>query len=237
MHIKYFLPLVIATSLSILAPATAHAEQPLTYNRVDFEVMVQEEVDNDEITVTMAVERKGQKPSELASEINTIMASAIDEAGKAEDVRVKTGNYTIRPVYTRDKRLEHWSGSQTLVLNSRDSAAMADLMQTLQQSMQVKSTRYSVSRQQRSEVQEKMISVALARFHQRAALISDGLGFQKYRLVNVNVRTQGGGGPTPMYAMAMEQSAARVAAPPALEGGWSELKVIVSGTIEMEVTI
>lgn len=236
MRITKYLPLVAAFGLSMQLSQAVYAEQPLTYNRVDFEVMVHEEVDNDEITVTMAVERKGQKPAELAAEINNAMTAAIEEAAKVDAVRVKTGNYAVRPVYTRDKRLEHWSGSQTLVLNSRDSAAMAGLMQTLQQTMQVKSTRYSVSREQRSEVQEKMITVALARFHQRAALVSDGLGFQKYRLVNVNVRTQGGGGPAPVYAMAMEQASSR-AAPPALEGGWSELRVIVSGTIEMEVSI
>ena len=230
------LPVItLAVVLSLLS-VTLFADQPLTYNRVDFEVMVQEEVDNDEITVTMAVEKNGAKPSVLAGEINALMQAAIAEANKIEDVRVKTGNYSIRPVYTRDKRLDHWSGSQTLVLNSRNSAAIAELMQLLQQSMQVKSTRYSVSQEQRSAVQEGMITEALARFHKRAALIADGLGFQKYRLVNVNVRTSGSH-PAPVYAMAMESTSSRVAAPPALEGGWTEIKVIVSGTIEMEVTI
>lgn len=236
MHYIKIMPMITVLGALSLFGAAAQAEQPLTYNRVDFEVMVQEEVDNDEITVTLAVEKNGAKPSELAGEINVLMQAAIEESNKVGDVRVKTGNYSIRPVYTRDKRLDHWSGSQTLVLNSRNSAMIAELMQTLQQSMQVKSTRYSVSREQRNEVQEGMISTALARFHKRAALIADGLGFQKYRLVNVNVRTSGGS-PSPMYAMAMDSASSRAAAPPALEGGWSDIKVIVSGTIEMEVTI
>lgn len=236
MHYVKGLPAIWAMGIIVLFSAPALAEQPLTYNRVDFTVSVQEEVTNDEITVTMAVEKDGPKPSVLADEINAVMQAAIAAADKIEDVRVKTGNYSIRPVYTRDKRLDHWSGSQTLVLNSTNSAAMAGLVQTLQQTMQVKSTRYSVSREQRDAVQETMISVALAKFHKRAALISDGLGFQKYRLVNVNITTPTNR-PTPVYAMAMEAAAAPRSAPPALEGGWSEISVIVSGTIEMEVTI
>jgi predicted secreted protein len=236
MRYTKILPAIALTGLMSLFSLPLHADQPLTYNRVDFEVMVQEEVDNDEVTVTMSVEKNGAKPSELAGEINTLMQAAIAEANDVVDVRVKTGNYSIRPVYTREKRLDHWSGSQTLVLNSRNSAAIAELMQTLQQSMQVKSTRYSVSQEQRSTVQGGMITEALARFHKRAALIADGLGFQKYRLVNVNVRTSGSH-PAPVYAMAMDSASSRAAAPPALEGGWSDIKVIVSGTIEMEVTI
>jgi len=214
-----------------LTSLPARAEQPLTYNRVDFEVSAREDVDNDEITVTMAVERDGQKPAELAGEVNRVMQAAVATARKTPQVRVRTGSYSIRPVYTRDRRLDHWNASQSLVINSRDSAAVAALMQQLQQTLQVKSTTFSVSNELKTRIQDRLITEALAAFRKRAELIAKGLGFSRFRLVDVSVATAGSGGPHPIRAMAMMADAKL--APPTLEAGWSEVSVTVSGSVEM----
>ena len=120
------------------------------------------------------------------------------------------------------------------MLDSRDSAAVADLMHKLQGDLQVKSTTYSVSHELKNEVQERLIAEALGDFQERAALIAKGLGYSKYRLVDVSVVTAGNGSPRPMRAMAMAAEANMSA--PVLEAGWSEVSVTVAGTIEMQVT-
>lgn len=219
-----------------LAPtATLQADQPLTYNRVDFQVQVEQQASNDEITVSMAVELDDEDAARLAGEINRRMQSALEMAAKVDGVQVKTGNYSIRPVHNRDQRLDHWHGAQTLILNGQDMQAMTALMQQLQPDMLVKSTRFSVSPARRETLQREMLATALAKFRERADAITRGLGFARYRLVRLQIDPPAGN-PAPVYSLAMADSAPRaVSTPPALQSGWSDLALRVSGTIEMEL--
>lgn len=220
--------------LLLLNVLPAVAADPPSYDRVQLQVAVEQEVDNDEVVVTLAVELDEQDAARLADTINQRMQAALEAVASRPTVRARTGNYSIRPVYSRDNRFDHWQGSQQLLLESSDSQAVAALLKQLQETLRVKSIRYGVSSARRDQVEDELTTRALARFRERAGLIAAGLGFADYRLVELAVRPSGSG-PQPMYSLALE---ARAASPvehaPALEGGWSDLRIEVSGTIELQ---
>jgi len=218
----------------MVTPVIAAAETK-SFNQVSYQVTEQQEVSNDEITVTMAVERNGQDATKLANEINQLLLSANATIKKYSAVKSSTSDYSIRPVYTRDKQLDHWRGVSSITLKSQNIQEMTKLVQSLQKSLVIKSTRYSVSAELKENLESGMIERALKKFKARATLVSSNLGFKKHRLINLNINTSGSS-PRPDYAMASSRAVSSDISPPTFESGQSKLKVVVSGTIEMEVT-
>ena len=211
------------------------AAETNNYNRVSYQVTEQQEVANDEITVTMGVERNAQDATKLANEINKLLLAANATIKKYPSIKSSTSDYSIRPVYSRDKQLDHWRGASSITLKSTNIKDMVTLVQTLQETLLIKSTRYNVSAERKEKIETGMIEAALNKFNTRAELVSKGMGFKKYRLVKININNSDIP-PRPVFAMARAETASSGIAPPTFESGQSTLKVIVSGTIEMEVT-
>ena len=234
MKVHYIKQLTAIVLLSVLAH-TGVATEANTYNRVTYQVTEQKEVNNDEITVTMSIERDHQDATMLADEINQLIITANKTIQKFPDVKSSTSDYSIRPIYTRDNRLDNWRGASSIVLKSQNNKEMTALLQILQKTMVIKSTRFSVSAERKEEIQASMIEAALKKFNTRAEMVSKGMGFKKYRLVNVNINNSGNT-PRPIYAMASANAMSDSIAAPTFESGITTLNVTVSGTIEMEVS-
>lgn len=230
----YFKQLTAIVLLSMLAQ-TGFATEANTYNRVSYQVTEQKEVNNDEITVTMSIERDNQDATQLSDEINRLIISANKTIQKFPGVKSSTSDYSIRPIYSRDKRLDHWRGSSSIVLKSQSHEEMAALVQILQKTMTIKSTRYNVSAARKDEIEAGMIEAALEKFNSRAVMVSKGLGFKKYRLVNININNSGNT-PRPIYSMASTKAMSESITAPTFDSGDTVLSVTVSGTIEMEVS-
>jgi predicted secreted protein len=221
----------------VFALSAASADENSTYNRVSFQVTESRDVENDQITVTMGIERNDQDATRLADEINRLMKWATTTADQFRAVDSTGSDYSIRPIYSRDKHLDHWRGQSSLVLRSKDNKEMARLVQTLQEKMTIKSTVNSVSDELRNKTVTTMTDSALKKFTMRAKQVTASLGYSKYRLVTVNINSSGHM-PRPVYSMNMARSsmAAESVAPPAFESGQSTLTITVNGTIEMEVS-
>lgn len=226
------------TALILLLFMFTHAlfaAETRTYNRVSYQVTVQQEVANDEITVTMGVERNNQDATKLANEINQLIISANSTIKKFPTVKSSASDYSIHPVYSRDKQLDHWRGVSSITLRSQNIKGMVTLVQILQKTLLIKSTRYNVSAEHKEKIETSMIEAALKKFNTRAGMISKDMGFKKHRLVNININDSGNT-PRPVYEMARSSMVSADIAPPTFESGQSTLKVTVSGTIEMELS-
>lgn len=232
----HYIKRISSILLLSLCSVNAFATDTNTYNRVTFQIAERQQVNNDEISVSMAIERDDQDATRLADEINRLMADALGTVRKFTTVHSQSGDYSIRPVYSRDKQLDHWRGSSTVLLKSRNIKDMAALVQQLQKSMTIKSTRYTVSNERKEEVESAMIERAMKKFSKRAELVTTGMGFRKYRLVNININSSSNIPPRPVYAMASAKLASSDVASPVFEAGETSLNAIISGTIEMQVS-
>ncbi|BCO29902.1 hypothetical protein TspCOW1_00050 [Thiohalobacter sp. COW1] len=200
------------------------------YNRIRFQVEVNERVANDRMQAVLAAETEAASADEVADSINRSMRWALEQSRDIEGVTVSTGSYRITPVYRKD-RPERWRGLQELRLEGRDFAALGQLIGTLQQRLQIKHTGFFIAAATREAVETRLIDQAIERFQQRAGQIRQRFGAETYHLVEASVNAAGGGQPQPLLRM---QAMAEAAAPPALEGGEGEVTVSVSGVIELE---
>jgi predicted secreted protein len=128
--------------------------------------------------------------------------------------------------------MKGWQARQELDLESRDTAALSRLTGLLQEKLQVASMRFSVSDETRTAVENRLIEQALTAFRVRADVVADKLKADGYRIVELNIGTSGQQPPV-IYRSRGLTAALESDAPVATEGGESDVKVTVNGTIEL----
>ena len=217
--------------LFVSLPAGAH-DVPITYDRINVSVSVQEDVDNDVLVAVMYSQREGPRAAAVSNEVNKTIAWPLAKAQTVAAVKAQTLQYTTSPVY-RNQAITGWRVRQGVRLESRDPAALSELLATLQGRLGIQSVDYTISPARRRQAEDGLIAQALAAFRNRAQLITGELGRSQYSLVHMDVATGSvRPGPVP-YRSAMLLESASVAAP-ALEAGVQSVNVTVSGTIELQ---
>lgn len=218
----------------MILPSLCGAEQPLTYDRVNFSVSVNEEVENDTVTAVLYAQREGSGAGALADMVNKDITWAVELAKKAPALKVQSGGYQTFPVYSK-QTLTGWRVRQSIVLETRDPAALSELLGQLQQRIAIQSIAYSISPERRQAVEKQLISAALARFQERAEMITGQFKRPDFRIVNLDINTGGGPPVRPMGRGAMMMAAEAAPSPPTLEAGTDMVTVTVHGTIELQV--
>jgi len=200
------------------------------YNQVHLQSQQSEAVSNDTMHVTLGTHAEQRDPASLARKINEDMEWALSKAKQVKGVKVSTGSYQTWPI-TNKKVTTGWRGQQSLELESKDTESLARLAGELQDRLQIKSMNFTVSDEKRMAVENRLMEGALNAFKDRARIVGDNLQANGYRIVDITIGTSGQTPPVvykPRMAMAMEASA-----PVAVEGGESDIRVTVDGTIEL----
>jgi predicted secreted protein len=161
------------------------------------------------------------------------MEWALAKAQEVEGVKVSTGSYQTWPV-TRKEVTTGWRGQQTLILESRDTEVLSRLTGQLQEKLQIKSMNFTVSDEKRVAVENRLIDIALNAFKERARIVGDNLKADGYRIVEVNVGTTTQRPPV-MYQARMATMSSAAGEAVAVEGGESDVRVTVNGTIELHI--
>ena len=215
----------------LLPVAAAPAAEETLFNQVHIDAQVERDVENDQLEVSMVVEKQGNQPDRLAAEVNEAMQWALDLARDARGVEVKTRSYQTHPVY-RDRTIVGWRASQELYLQSTDIPALTGLVGKLQERLQVRQMNFSPTRESRVRIENELIEEAMVAFRQRAGILKAHMDGKDYRVVNLHVNT-GQSGPIPYREMMMSKSMAEDAAmAPAVEAGTSKVIVTVTGSIQ-----
>ena len=217
----------------VCASVTAQADTGIRYNQVHLQAQQSESVSNDTMHATLNTYGEVRDPAKLAAQINSDMEWALQTAKTYEDVSASTGSYQTWPVY-RDKVLKGWRGQQSLELEGKDTQRIGQLVGRLQEKLQVKTIRFSVSDQKRHDVENRLIGRALDAFKRRAGIIGDNLQATGYRIVDINVNTSTQRPPMPYQPRVAAASMANDTAV-AVEAGESEVRVTISGTIELQL--
>ncbi len=233
MLIRTLLGLTIVLLQSGLLGSAWAKEETLTYDRVHLSTSANTQVENDTLVAILYAQREGTKLSTLANEVNQQITKAVKQSKQTPKVEVQTLGYQTNPVYDK-QRLASWRVRQSIRLESQDSAKLSQLIGELQSTLAVESINYSVSPGKLREVEDKLITEAIAAFTQRAKLITSQFGRSNYRLVEVSINTAG----TPFRPMQMRggvMAMEAAVAPPTIEAGKQDVQITVSGIIEMQL--
>lgn len=210
-------------SLALAAPVLAGTT-------IDLAAEASRPAANDLARATLFSEASGANPAELARRINQEIGEALKLIRAKAGVTVKSGAQSTYPVYNPGRKIETWRMRSELIVESRDAAAMSELIGQLQQMrLALADLSQMPSPETRRQVEDDTTRDAIEAFRQRATLLGEQLG-KPWRIKHLSV--QQGGQPMPRFrvarAMAME-----AAAPAPIEAGDSLLTTTVSGQIEL----
>jgi len=219
-------------ALGSLARADTPAQHEAVYDRVSLSEEASTEIENDLMVAVLYSRHQGHQPARLAEQVNREIEQAIRLAKETPEIKVRTLNYNTQPVYDKG-RITAWRVSQSLRLESTRSDVLGELLGQLQENLKLQSLSYEVSPQQRRKHIDTVIETALARFQERARLVSTALGRKGWRLVRLAVN-DGSAPPVPiMRAEMFADMAMSKRQPVAIESGTSRLSVSVTGEIEL----
>lgn len=185
---------------------------------------------NDLVRATVFAEAAGRTPGELAKQVNSLIAEALKTARPYPSVSTQSGSTSTYPSTSKDGKIEAWRMRSQLVLESRDSAAVSELLGKLQSFLGVSDLQLQPAPETRKQAENAAMLDALGAFQARARIIADALG-KAYRIKQIAVTTNA---PIvqPLFRGAARATLAE-AAPMPVESGESQVSATVAGQIEL----
>lgn len=204
-------------------------------NLVDLSASATELVANEEIKVTLASERRGKDPSELAAQANEDVAWATELVDKKQSVKLSSGNYQTFPLYTQGNQSKPtWQLVQEIVISSVSMEDVTQLLGELQSRLQIRNTQFSITPETRRKVENQLIEQAMQAFRERALVIGRAMPSADYEIVHIAVRTDTGNHPEMRMmgrAAAVQMEATSAMSAPTVEAGQTSITVQVSGSV------
>lgn len=183
---------------------------------------------NDLARATLFSEGSDSSPAELAKRVNSAITAALQIAKAYPGIKTRSGLTHTYPNYGKGgTRIESWRMRSELLLETRDTAALTELLGRLQASLAIAGITLSPSPPTRAQAEEQATLDAIAAFQTRAKLIAGALG-SPYRIRKMSIRAADRPPVAPVMRSAMM---AEAAAP--IEAGESTVTVSVIGEIEL----
>ena len=225
--------LLLAPTLSV-AHAADHVNAPRVGIVVDLNAEASRLAPNDLARAQAYIEMGDATPSALAKKVNAVMQSAIVTTKAYPTVKVRSGNTSTYPVYGKNSRtIESWRMRSELLLESKDQAAISELLGKLQTQLAVGQLTLEPSEEASRQAENEAIADGIAAFNARARIVADALG-KSWRILHMNVNHTGGMPPPRPMLMRSKAVMAEAASDMPVEAGESRVAVSISGQIEIE---
>jgi predicted secreted protein len=214
---------------------------PAGHTIVNLSVTERQQAQQDTLNASLRMELDGDSARSVQDRINKAMQQAVAKAKGAVGVKVTTGGYHIysydpnpQPRSAKVKPKLIWRGSQTIDLESKDSAKLLELTGTIQDmGFAMNGLNYQLSTEKAESFRDQLIERALATLKARAALMAKNLGKSGYELLEVNVDSNTNAMPymaKHMMRAEMAGAAADVATPVA-EPGQTDVTLTVGASV------
>lgn len=223
---------LLAISLSAMATpaAMAHETHP-TFPTAELSAEASRPAPNDLVVARLYVEASGSDNAAIARQVNRSIATALETARSYTSIKTQSAGTSTWPVYGKSGgKIEAWRMRSEIQIESRDSAAISELIGTLQNTLAVSQISMQPAPETRRKAADEATVDAIRAFEQRAALISQAMG-KRYRIHRIAISESGH--QMPIYAKMRAAPMMAEAAPAPLEGGDSTISVNVSGSIEL----
>jgi predicted secreted protein len=238
-----FRSLAAAAVASAMALPAAAQMQPPPENVVSLGASASIDVAQDWLTVVFSTSREGLDAGAVQSQLKQALDAALAEArklAKPGQLEVRTGAFSLYPRHapattrsaTGQGGIVGWQGSTEMVVEGRDTQAIAQLTGRIQ-TLSIARTGFSLSREAREKVEGDVTAMAIARFRAHAEDVARQFGFGGYTVREVNVSSnESRGYPAPM--MRAQAGSAMAEAPLPVEAGKAAVTAVVNGSVQMK---
>lgn len=226
---------LLALSIGSITSLPALAADELHYNQIALRAEVSQEVARDLMIVTLYSEAQDADPAKLAAQITTTMNKALGQARQVKDITLRQGSRNSYPIYdTKGQKITGWRERAELRLESSDFAALSKLTGEMLGDLKMAGMDFAIADPTRKTSEDALLKDAVNAFKARAQLATDALGGKGYKIVNLNLNSNGYPQPY-MRAPMMMKAASMDSAPvtPEVEAGTSQVSMTADGSIEV----
>lgn len=210
--------------------ALCHASEPTPAGTlIDLAAEARRTAANDLAVATVFAEATDNSPGDLAKKVSGLIASALRTAKPYAAIKTRTGTTFSRPNYGKNGRIDGWNMRSELDLETRDTAALSELLGKLQTTLGVGQIVLAPSPETRQKAEDGATLDAIAAFRAKARVVADALG-KPYRIRQMSIQ---GAAPPPIMPLRRSAMMSAVAEPAPIEAGESTIGVTVSGQIEL----
>jgi len=227
---------LLAFSLGTVASLPALAADDLHYNQISLRAEASQEVARDLMIVTLYTEEQNTDPAKLAATVSTTLNKAIGQAKEVKDITLRQGSRNSYPIYdNKGQKITGWRERAELRLESADFAALSKLTGELLTDMKMGGMDFAISTATRQTSEDALLKDAVNAFKARAQLATEALGGKGYKIVSLNLNTNGYPQPF-MRAPTMMMKGGSMDAEsvtPDVEAGTSKVSMTADGAIEV----
>lgn len=222
--------MVSALMAGLVMPAQAERD----YNQVSFEVSVEQMVANDELRASLTKTAESTTAKGLANSLNTATNKALNLAKKYPNIKVSTGHTHTYPRYDNKGKMNGFSGSASINVESKDFEQAGEFIAEVQTFMNLNGLDFVVSDEKQKQVEQALRRELIKKFNDEAKLTSQAFGATSHKLIQVELNGGGRYGITVSPMMAVTQSARKESAVAQdFQGGDSRISHTARGSIEL----
>ena len=235
MKLKTLSLALLAFSFVLSARADADAAQP--NNVIAFNVEAERQIQRDLMQVNLFYQSEGKNVSGLNKTVNARLNKAIDIAKQYPAVAIQGNARNTMVQYDSKGKQSGWLVRVELTLESKDSQALSDVINALDDTLAIENISASVSDEKLTHVENELTQAVLEKFKNKALLIQNTLQMKNYRVMDLNISAANEHNyarvyyePTAKSALTLSESASN-AVP--LENGKETVRMRVEGRIEL----
>ena len=224
--------LLVASTLASL-PALADEAR---YNQISLRAEASQEVPRDLMSVTLYTEGQDADPAKLAGQVSDTLNKALAQARQVQGVTLRQGSRNSYPIYDdKGQAITGWRERAELRLESADFPALSKLTGELLNTLKMDSMNFAIADATRKASEDALLKDAVVAFKARAQLVTDALGGKGYKIVNLNLNSNGYPQPYMRAPMMMKAAGMADSAPvtPEVEAGTSQVSLTADGSIEV----
>ena len=235
MKLKTLSLALLAFSFVLSARADTDAAQP--NNVIAFNVEAERQIERDLMQVNLFYQSEGKNLSALNKTVNARLNKAIDIAKQYPAVAIQGNTRNTMVQYDGKGKQSGWLARVELMLESKDSQALSDVINALDDTLAIENISASVSDEKLTHVENELTQAVLEKFKNKALLIQNTLQMKNYRVMDLNISAANEHNYAPVYyeptaksALTLSESASN-AVP--LENGKETVRMRVEGRIEL----
>lgn len=235
--IKFLRATPIALLITSLATSSALFAAEQSYNQISLRAEASQEVAHDQMQVILYTEEQDTDPARLASAVTKTLNDAVAKTRKHAKISVKLGNRSSYPVHdSKGQKITAWRERAEIRLESTEFSELSALTGELLQTLKMANMQFSIAEKTRISSEDQLLKEAISAFQARAKLVSEAFGSSNYKVVNLNLNSNGFSRP-PMYERSAKMFASVMSdggsAAPEIEAGSSQVSIIADGVIEI----
>lgn len=219
---------------SNVAPAAALGE--VNNPQMTLQVFLSENIANDQMSVTLFIEKEARLASTVNSEVFAELNAIIAEAKKVPGVEAVLGSTNTGQNWTKQDKEAHWRVRGEVVLTATSTPELGALVGRLvtRPGVMIGHTEFDLSADKKSEVVDRLITRAGAELRGKAGIAVKSLGFESFEITLVNI-SDNIGQPGPVMPLMMRATAERAASPDLpTEGIKRNISVTMGATIALK---